>query len=333
MLSLAQSCRCMFMECTRNALGLRGRRRVLCIDNCALTAEGGQAAGDCGAWDTLAVAEVVIGDELMLSLTEYFRYLLQVPLLRSLRITLSQRDYFFWLLNLTLIVNDFRNSTGKKKLEQLSIDFGADCYSDISAPAPVVNDLFETLQQCDSLKSLELVSAPLSSDIRFRLPPRLEQLSLHRWFAVDLVRDDLTRLHRLCISSSSIDDEQATALFSGRNWQMLHSLELPDNLITSMTCLFGSRLPCLRKIDLSNNTLSEDFESVIDLLQRLPQIDELSIASNMIGEEGLMMLLRFCDTSNRTHPLVIDVKHNGIRIAAQIGATGRNIPLFKILFE
>ena len=331
-LSLARSSRCMFMECTRNALALSGRRRIICVENCELTAAAGRAACEIGAWEVLTCANLVVsGEEIMLAVTEHFRNLLELPTLRRLSVTLIAKDYFFWLLNLTLIVNDFKNSTGKNKLEELSIDFGSNSCSNAPAPAPVLFDFFESLRCCDKLKVLKLDSIPVSSGVSLKLPVNLHELFLYRWFSVGLVKEDLTGLTRLCISGCSLNCEQAALLFDRRTWSKLVCLELPDNLLSSTRFLFGASLPCLRKIDFCNNNLSEDFDSVLELLRRSPNLQYLGIGSNMIGETGLISLLSFCEKTTRNRPLVINASRNGIRIAAQVKAT--SIHHLKILFE
>ena len=79
-LSLASACKSLFSHCTYNALSLRGRTRVLAIDNVRLRGKGSLAApaGEV-VWSGVSSAEFVVGGELMLALTESLRTLLISP--------------------------------------------------------------------------------------------------------------------------------------------------------------------------------------------------------------------------------------------------------------
>jgi len=331
-LALACVSRELFSMCTHNSLGIRGRRRVLSVDNCVLSTATCPAASELGIFQEVSSASVVVGAGLMLSLTQSVADLFDSRRLRCVSIRLDQNDYFFWLLNLTLIAADFRNSSAKTCFDEISIDFGADGFPHGTPPAPVLSDIFGSLALCKKLRRMELRSVPLSSGLVLQLPARLERLVLDRWLSIAV--EDLSRLSRLTISSCCLGDSQAEAVFAYRAFPFLEVLELPDNLLTSVrkSLFLAVFSPRLRKLDFGNNRLAEDFDSVVLLLKNLPGLTQVGLDSNMLGDEGLAKLAEFGEAL-RDGELTITARHNGIRIASQISIGGRNLVHCKILFE
>jgi hypothetical protein len=191
------------------------------------------------------------------------------------------------------------------------------------------------ISQLNSITQLNVNKFPTSRNVKLPIPKSVRNLTITYWYTLNVDRNSLTLLQKLCLRGCCIQTQTAEKLFRGNTLSYLTTLDLSENIITTLTGnILEAILPSIQLINLCDNRLVEDVSSCVDLLRKF-NLRYLNLSKNMLGENGFQNLMnKFTEAQPPWQQVVttVTLAHNGIRIYSQTHAMLVDLPV-KLLFE